>query len=73
MGDGWVGRKIGREHPPLAPAPQAVEKGIDHLAHVGRARTATRLSGGNERCQEGPFRLSEIRWLTLHQPGPSTY
>ena len=50
MVDGLVGRKIGREQAPLAAAPQHVEDGIDHLAHVGRARATTGFGRGNERC-----------------------
>jgi hypothetical protein len=73
MVDGLVGRKLFREHPPLAAAPQHVEDGIDYLAHVGRARTATGFGHGNERCQESPFCLGEIRGIALHQPVPSIH
>ena len=73
MVDGLVGRKVGGEQAPLAPAPQDVEDGIDHLAHVGRARATTEFGRGNERCQDGPFRLGEIRWIALHHPVPSTH
>src|SRR5215471_19451651 len=72
MVDGLVGRKIGGEHPPLAPAPQTVEDGIDHLAHVGGARAATRFGRGNEWRQDGPFRIGEIRGVALRHPMPST-
>jgi hypothetical protein len=72
MVDRLVGRKLFREQAPLAAAPQHVEDGMDHLAHVGRARATTALGRGNERCQEGPFRLGEIRGRALHQPVPST-
>src|SRR4030095_8614597 len=72
MVDGLAGWKVFREHPPLTPAPQAVENGIDHLAHVGRARATTRFGRRNERCQEGPFRLGEICGIALHHPMPST-
>jgi hypothetical protein len=65
--------KIGGEQAPLTPTPQAVEDGIDHLAHVGHARTATGFGRGNERGQEGLFRLSEIWEIALHHPVPSTH
>jgi hypothetical protein len=73
MVDGLVGRKLCREQAPLASAPQHIDDGIHHLAHIGRARATTAFGRGNERCQEGPFRLGEIRWIALHQPVPSTY
>src|SRR5215471_7852317 len=72
MIDGLVGRKLCREQAPLASAPQDVEDGIDHLAHIGRARATTAFGRGNERCQDGPFRLGEIRWVALRHPMPST-
>src|SRR5215475_13659226 len=72
MIDGLVGRKLFREQAPLASAPQDVEDGIDHLAHIGRARATTTFGRGNERCQDGPFRLGEIRWVALRHPMPST-
>src|SRR5262249_53980783 len=72
MVDRLVRRKVRRKHPPLAPAPQAVEDGIEHLAHVGGARAATRFGHGNERRQDGPFRISEICWIALHHPVPSS-
>ena|SRR5215468_1813670 len=73
MVDGLVGRKIGGEHPPLAPAPQTVEDGIDHLAYVGGARAATRFGRGNEWRQDGPFHVSEIRWIALYHSRPSSH
>jgi hypothetical protein len=73
MVDGLVGRQRFREQPPLAAAPQHVEDGIDYLAHVGRARTATGFGHGNERCQESPCCLGEIRGIALHQPVPSIH
>src|SRR5215211_881398 len=48
------------------------QDGIDHLAHVGGARTAPGFGRGNEQRQESPFRLSEIRGITLPHPVPST-
>src|SRR5262249_54442856 len=72
MVDGLVRRKVGGEHPPLAPAPQAVEDCIDHLAHVGGARAPTGFGGGDERPQDGPFWVGEIRGVALWHPVPST-
>jgi hypothetical protein len=71
--DRLVGRKVCRKHPPLAPAPQAGEDGIDHLAYVGGARAATRFGRGNERRQDGPFHVREIWWIALHHPVPSSH
>jgi hypothetical protein len=68
MVDGLVGRKLSREQAPLAAAPQHVEDGIEHLAHIGRARATTGFGRGNERCQEGPFRLGEIGGIALPHP-----
>jgi len=49
MVDGLVGWKIGGEQAPLAAAPQDVEDGIDHLAHVRRAWATTAFGRWNER------------------------
>lgn len=72
MIDGLVRRKVGGEHPPLAPAPQAGEDGIDHLTHVGGARATTGFGGGAERQQDGLFCVGEIRGVALWHPVPST-
>src|SRR5215831_7402366 len=72
MIDGLVERKLRRKQTPLASAPQDVEDGIDHLAHIGRTRATTAFGRGNERCQDGPFRLGEICWVALRHPMPST-
>ena len=50
MVDGLMGRKVGGEQAPLASAPQHVEDGIDHFAHVGRTRATTGFGRWNERC-----------------------
>src|SRR5947207_91292 len=63
-------RKLVRQSSPLAARAIQVQDGIDHFAHVGRARMSTRLGRRNERLKDGPFLLTQIAWIasSLHLP-----
>jgi hypothetical protein len=71
MGDGLVGRELFREHTPLAPAPPQVKNGMHHLAQVSRTRATARFGGWNERREDRPFCLGDLRRVALRHPMPS--
>src|SRR6266487_19276 len=68
-------RKLMREGAPLAAGAIHIEDGIEHFAHVGRARMPTGLGRRNERFQDLPFSLTQIAWIasSLHRSTSSLF
>src|SRR6266566_68986 len=62
-----------RQGAPLAAGAIQVQDGIDHFAHVGRARMPTGLGRRNKWLENRPFPLTQIAWVasSLHLPTSS--
>ena len=53
------------EHVPRAAGAGLVEQGVEDLAEVDRARSPARRGRGDERLQQGPLIIGEVRRIRL--------
>ncbi len=58
-------RKVMWQSPPLASRAVQIQDGIDHLAHVGRARMPAWLSRRDQGVQDGPLLVGQITQVAL--------
>src|SRR6266568_9349506 len=60
------GDEVTRDHPPLSATPGHVADGIEDRTQVGTqvgARPAKRFGRGQERLQDCPFCVAQVRWV----------
>src|SRR5262245_43506592 len=74
--DGALGQKIVRQHVPLATRPVEVQDRVDDLAHVDAACAPAMLGWRNQRFQDRPLFVREVRrirlpWLGRHGCSPA--
>jgi hypothetical protein len=61
--DGAVGQQIVREQIPWAARPVAVEDGVDDFSHVYGPRASAALGERNQRLQDGPLIVCQVRQI----------
>src|SRR5512142_643391 len=60
----WV---LSRQHAPSTPSSQDVKDGVEHRTHIGLSWASTWLLRRNQRFENGPFFVGEIRGIHFHQ------
>lgn len=56
-------RELVRQHSPRAAGAVEVEGAVDHFPHVHRAVTTTRLGGRDQRLNDRPLPIGQVRWV----------
>src|SRR3546814_19544022 len=62
-------RKVVRQHPPLTARGGHVQYGVEHIAQIRRARTASGIRRGQQRRDMAPFPIRRIAFI----PAPTTF